>query len=531
MDLNTLLIILVGIVLFIFGIENFSKEIQRAAGSWLNNILRKAVKNKWQGSFFGFLTTAIVNSSTATTLIAISLVNAGLISFAQSLPIIFGANVGSTITAQLIAFKLTKFAIVFLLIGFILTFISKTKFFGRSLFYFGLVFFALNLISDAVTPFSKDPRILEFFFKYNNFFILIFVSFLFTILVNSSALTLGLIIVLASKGFFGLNESFFLILGANLGTTISTLLASFRMDLYAKRTAVAHFLFNFLGVILILPFVPFFLKLILFFGGSIERQIANAHLFFNFSVALVFLIYLNSFKKLVDFLVKGNEEEIILSPKYLTEKLPSKNEEAFVLIEKELRNAMENNEKVLFYSKEFLEKKDEKILRKIKKLCRLSNIISHSIGNALFELSTRKLNEQEAKRILYLVRLNNSVEQLGDLAGDLAFLPDKLLEKNFAEAIDYKQINNLFDFTLFIFKKLKADFPHSIERDFFDSLKTKKIIAFLDKEYYLNLKDLRKEKYVAGSFFVESCSIIENILFKLKEIGVLIKNFKHNKNV
>ncbi|MEM4181932.1 MAG: Na/Pi symporter [Candidatus Pacearchaeota archaeon] len=522
MDLNTLWFILVGVVLFIFGIENFSSEIQRGAGSWLNNILKKATKNRWYGAFFGFLTTALVNSSTATTLIAVGLVNAGLISFAQSLPLIFGANIGSTITAQLIAFKITRYAFIFLIFGFVLSFFRKTKFVGKSLFYFGLVFFAFNLISEAVAPFSKDPEVIKIFYSYNNFYLLILIGFLFTAIVNSSALTLGTIIVLAFNGFFGLNEAFPLILGANLGTTLTSFVASFRMDLHAKRVAFSHILFNVLGVFLIIPFSMPFLKFIVFLGGDIGRQVANAHLFFNLFVALFFLFLLNPFKRIIEVLVRGNEEEIVLTPKYLTgEKIPEKKSEVFSLVEKELKYAMEINEKILIYSKEYLTKGEEKTLRKLEKLCRLSNVVTSKIGETLFKFSVRKLTDEEAKKVLYLIRLVNASEQLGDLAGDLAFLPEKLREKNLPQRADIKKISLLFDLSIDLLKKINSGFPRGLDKKEFNRLHSDKIVKLLDKQYSSNIDELKKEDYSEGSFFVEASSILEEILFKIREITLL----------
>ncbi len=525
MDLNSILMILVGIVLFIFGIENFSSEIQRSASSLLNKILKKATENKWLGAFYGFLTTALVNSSTATTLMAVSLVNAGFISFVHSLPLIFGANIGSTITAQLVAFKITSYASIFLIFGFLLSFFRKTKFLGKSIFYFGLIFFSLDLISFVISPLSKDPRTLEVFSMFKNFYALLFLGFIFTLIFNSSALTIGIIIVLASKGFFSLENSFPLILGANLGTTISTLIASIRMDLYARRLAFAHFLFNFLGVILILPFINPFLRIIPLFGGGIERQIANAHFLFNVLAAIVFLLFLKPFKRFVEILVRGKEEEILLSSKFISEEVPKENKEAFSLVEKEIKNFIETDKKILFYSKEFLSTGNEKYLRKVEKLLYLSNVLNEMIGKFLFSFSIRKLNEKEAKKILYLVRISNSLEQLGDFCGDFAFLPDKLKQKNLKDNFNFRSIKSFFNKFDFVFDKLIECFPKKISSEEVTFLHSKKIVSFINEQYSFHSKNLEKEDFSAGSFFVEAVSITESLLFKIRELFLLCEEY------
>jgi len=251
-----ILAILSALILFLYGIQHFSREMQKIAGEKFQKVLTKLTKNRIGGATLGALITSLVQSSTATTVITVGLVDAGIISFAQSLGILIGANVGTTLTGQLIAFKLTSFAPFFIIFGFLLSlFESKYKFLGKPIFYFGLVFFSLNLFAEALIPYQSDPRILEIFSKSSNVFLAIFFGFIFTVLFQSSSVTTGVVVLLASTGFISLLQGIPLLLGANIGTTTTSLIVSSKMGLYARRSAMAHFLFNLLGVLILVRFV------------------------------------------------------------------------------------------------------------------------------------------------------------------------------------------------------------------------------------------------------------------------------------
>jgi phosphate:Na+ symporter len=531
-EVRIILTVLIGLVIFLFGIENFSSEIQRAAGDKFKKILKGAVSNKYRATFFGAFTTAILNSSTATTLIAIGLINAGLISFTQSLGIIFGANIGSTITAQLVALKLTAFAPYLMILGFIMSFIKKTKFIGKSFFFFGMVFFGLTLISDAVAPLAKDPEVIQYFLMLSSIPLAILAGFIFTIIFNSSALTMGLAIVLASSGLITLPQGIPLLLGANLGTTITTLIASSRMNLYAKRTAVAHLMFNVIGVILMLPFIGIYANFISSLGGSVEQQIANAHTIFNVLAAIVFLILLNPFRRVVESLVRGKEEEILLMPKYLEKETPKSNKETFELIEKEIKYFSEINFKMFSLNQKTQEEMKNQDSNKLLKMGVLTDVLSESIGNSLYRISQGKLTELEAKKVLLLVRISNSLEQLGDLAEELGNLPNKIKLKgrSFYLGKSTEKLEKIGGLLKNAFKKMSVYFPDKSSNSILNSISSKKIEKFIRESYASHVKILKKESYYSGSLFVEKLSVMENSLLKLKELLKLQEQYYLLKN-
>ena len=292
------------IILFIFGLENFSREIEKISGENFRNALGNATRIPIVGVLIGALVTGLIQSSSATSVITIGLVNAGVLSFKNSVGIIFGSNIGTTLTAQLVAFKLTAFAPVIIILGFALSLI-KTRYsvFGRAIFYFGFVFFSLNLISASLQPLQYNEGFVDMLTRPQNPLLAILIGCLFTALVQSSSVTTGLAIIFTQQGLLGLENAVPLIMGANIGTTATAMIAMFNMDTAAKKTALSHFLFNVGGVLIFLP-------LLLVFGhrlGEVEIEaavaLANIHLIFNVVASLIFILALGPFVRLVDWLL------------------------------------------------------------------------------------------------------------------------------------------------------------------------------------------------------------------------------------
>lgn len=302
---NTLVTVFATLTLFLFAIHKFSKQVEHVAGDKFKSILQSLTSTPARGVILGALAAALIQSSTAVIVTTQSLVDAGLMTFVASLGVVFGANIGTTITSQLIAFNLTFVAGYIVLIGFAVDHIkSRFQRFGKVIFYFGLIFFCLSLMTLYLEPLKSNSAIIGFLSGLSNVYLAILVGAIFTTLFQSSALTSGLAVVLAVQGFLSFDQAFGIVLGANVGTTSTALIAMIVQGTAAKRTAVAHFLFNILGVIIILPFLHAFGQAVQFLGGSIGQQVANAHLIFNILSTLVFLVFLKPFAELVMKIVK-----------------------------------------------------------------------------------------------------------------------------------------------------------------------------------------------------------------------------------
>ena len=295
---------LTAIILFIFGLENFSAEIQQISGERFRKFLSRATSIPLLGLLIGALVTAVIQSSSATSVIAVSLVNAGVLSFKNSVSVIFGANVGTTVTAQLVAFKLTAFAPVLIILGFLLS-LARTRFaiFGKSIFYIGFVFFSLNLISTAMQPLHDNPALVRYLTEPHNPLFAIAVGCLFTAVVQSSSVTTGLAIIFAQQGLLSLENAVPIIMGANIGTTATVLVTIFKMDLAAKKTALSHLLFNVGGVVLFLPLFLLYGERLNEIDAAPAIALANIHLVFNLGTSLVFIMFLGPFTRLVDLLL------------------------------------------------------------------------------------------------------------------------------------------------------------------------------------------------------------------------------------
>ena len=300
-DFQIILAAVSSIILFVMGQENFSKEVQRIAGEKFRKFLAKATKFSGVGLLIGAIVTAFIQSSSATSVIAISLVNAGVLSFKNSIGIIFGANIGTTITAQLVAFKLTAFAPVFIILGFILSFIRfKYSVFAKSLFYFGFVFFSLNLISSTLSPLQNDPKLIAFLTQPQNVLFSVLIGCLITTVVQSSSVTTGLAIIFTQQGLMSLENAIPILMGANIGTTITSLIPIINMDVAAKKTALAHFLFNLGGVLIFLPLVIYLGNDLPLFSKDPAIALANFHLAFNLISSFTFLGILKPFTSFID---------------------------------------------------------------------------------------------------------------------------------------------------------------------------------------------------------------------------------------
>ncbi|MCD1295706.1 Na/Pi cotransporter family protein [Methanocella sp. CWC-04] len=518
-----------GLILFLYGIENFSNEIQKVVGDRFRSLLGKLTNTRIKGAILGAVVTAIAQSSTATTVITVGLVNAGVISFSQSLGVIIGTNVGTTMTAQLVAFRLTAIAPLFILLGFLISlFGKKYRFLGKPIFYFGLVFFSLNIMSDAIEPFKEDPDIAFLFASFTNVAIALLAGFLFTLIVQSSSVTTGIVVVLAQGGFISPIQGIPILLGANIGTTATSLLASSRMSLHAKRASVAHFLFNFIGVLLILPFLADFEELIYMIGGGPAQQVANAHLVFNIIMAIVFLIFIGQFKKAVELVVPGTEDEILFKTKYLNNKLPEDNKEAFGVIEKELGHLFDVSTTLFKESMSCINDNNDGKTQRVAKLGGLTDFLNKEIEQAILDLSKRKLNANEARKTILLVRISNTLEHLSDIAVDLSELSRNMMDTGLSltpEGVSgLRSIYGKFNENMIV---LRESFP-MIKNEDIDKMRDNDVelreLTNLDYGDYINRYLVRKVS--SGSMFIEMVSVIESANYRLREIRKLLQEYR-----
>lgn len=526
--------IIPGLILFFYGIENFSREILAVAKGSFARILGRLTSRPVAGALLGAVVTAIVQSSAATTIITVGLVNAGTLSFLQSLGIIIGSNIGTTVTAQLVAFKMTAFGQVLIPVGFLVGIFGRQyKFLGKPLFYFGLVFFSLNLISTALAPFQDDPELIGLITGFSALPLAILIGFLFTTMVQSSSVTTGLVVILAQQGLLTLPQAIPILLGANIGSTTTTLIASARMNLYSRRAAAAHFIFNLGGVLLILPFLVPFTDLVTTLGGTEAQMVANAHLIFNIIAAAVFLLLIAQFGKLVERAVPGTEPEILMRTRHLEGGIPDDTRLGFDLIQQELRHAHEVTLDLFRAATTYLVTSKEADYQMLEKLKSLNNYLDRRIEQALRQISARQLADHEATEVVFLVRMSNEIERLGDLGADLGEFFRRASRNGSGVP------PGLVRLTESVYRILDANivglgllFPR-IQDTTVAELRGRDIELQLaiNERYRQQLVNLKKEGDLADSRYLEVLSVIEAANAKVRDLRKLAEQYSREKAV
>jgi phosphate:Na+ symporter len=282
-----------GMALLLYGIQLTGDSLQRAAGARLRGLLTGLARNRFMALGSGAVVTAVIQSSSATTVMLIGFVAAGLMTFRQTLGIILGADVGTTLTVQLIAFRITDYALLLVGLGFTVIFVAKrrtVKDLGQAALGFGLIFLGLKLILDGVAPLKDNPLATQLIASVAGSAILaVITSAVFSALVHSSAATIGLALALATQGLLDLPGAVAIVIGANIGTCATALMAAVGASAEAKRVAVAHIAFKLLGAAVVFPFIEPFTGLVAATASDPARQIANAHTLFNVGISLLFL--------------------------------------------------------------------------------------------------------------------------------------------------------------------------------------------------------------------------------------------------
>jgi phosphate:Na+ symporter len=292
---------LASIGLFVHSLEHFSAKIEKRADASLKSLIKRISDNKYKGLFLGFAATAIIQSSSAVISIVVSFVDSGVISFGSSLPILLGANIGTTVTAWLVSFDIAYLGMILLSIGFITSYFpEKIKFYSKPVFYLGLILFSLELIGFALEPLKNSPETIEFLKYAANPFIGILLGMILTALTQSSSVAIGLAIILADQGVLDLNSAIGILVGSNLGTTSTAFIASMKMGKIAKRTALLNLAINSFGVIVYLPFYSLYADMIDSINAPIAMQVAYAHLIFNVGIALLLMPFMKNIVKWIE---------------------------------------------------------------------------------------------------------------------------------------------------------------------------------------------------------------------------------------
>lgn len=301
-----------GLALFLFAIGQLSQTLKRLAGTRLKQLLQRVVGGPWRGVTTGAVVTFLVQSSSVTVLLLLGMVNAGIINLRQAVYVILGSEVGTTITAQVVAFKVATLFYPLLIFGFIFKVVvrrEKLKDGGEFIFSLGLIFLAMKIMSDGARPLRDYPVVIELISSFGVYPLLgIAIGAVLTAITSSSSATTSLIIAMGMEGVIGLGPGIALMIGANIGTCVLELIASVGTSVSARRTGLAQFVINLCGALLFFPFLDLFAQLVTRTAADLPRQLANGHAIFNITVSLLFMPLVGPFITLLKRLVPGDEE-------------------------------------------------------------------------------------------------------------------------------------------------------------------------------------------------------------------------------
>ena len=313
-----------GLAVFLFGMDRMTEALRVAASSRIRFALARMTKNRYLGAASGAGVTAVIQSSSVTTVLVVGFISSGVMSLSQAIPVILGANIGTTITAQVVAFSISRYALLIVAIGYAMAFFAKTDkrtVQGNLIMGLGLIFFGMSVMGGAMEPLRSYEPFIDLMSAMKNPVLALLVGLGFTALVQSSSATTGIVIVLASEALITPGAGIALVLGANVGTSVTAQLAALGKPPEAVRAAVVHTLFNLIGALAWLPFVGVLAGVVDSIGGPLARQIANAHTIFNVANTLVFLAFVPQLERLVVRIVPDRPGVEPLRLKYLDDTL------------------------------------------------------------------------------------------------------------------------------------------------------------------------------------------------------------------
>lgn len=405
-----------GLAMFLFGMNMMSEGLQKAAGDNMKKVLAMLTQNPVFGVLAGAVVTAVLQSSSATTVMVIGFVSAGLMTLPQAISVILGANIGTTMTAQLMAFKISDYIWLIVFIGFIVSFAAKNekiKNIGQTIFAFGALFVGIETMGSVMKPLASSPVFLSMIERVSHIPILgVCVGALMTLVVQSSSATIAVLQNFASQAgpdgtssVLGLTGAIPILLGDNIGTTITALLASVGQSKNAKRTAVAHSVFNISGSMVFLCIIPFYATFVRWISPKgaeidvISRQIANAHTTFNIVCTLLWLPFIWVLVKIVTFIIRGEDEKKLAGgrSKYLDNKILNQPVFAIRMVTQEIEDMTVGIRDILVDTKRVIKENDARLLASIKETCEtLAKRNSETLQYMAALFSVGSLTEEQA---------------------------------------------------------------------------------------------------------------------------------------
>lgn len=516
--INILLGLFGGLALFLFGMEFMGDGLENAAGSRLKSFFDKAITNPLKGALVGTIVTAIIQSSSATTVMVVGFVNAGLMSLYQAVGVIMGANIGTTITGQLITFKIDDYIPLFIIIGAALILFmkqEKRKEIGKIVFGFGLLFMGLSQMKDAMSPIAQTTFFQDLILTLEgNMFLGILVGAAMTAVVQSSSASTAILLSLAATGAISLQVAIPILFGNNIGTCVTALLSSLNANKVAKKAAFIHLSFNLIGTLIFLPLINILSQVVIYMGGDIDKQIANAHTIFNIVNAIILLPFAGVFVKLANLALKDKEGEkptINRLDRRFLETPAIAFEQAFQESLTMYDLAKEN----LTLSTNALIDGKVKNLKKIFENESEINRLERELSTFLVSISSHDITEVDTNRIASMIKIISDIERIGDHSKNIAELAEEVSTSKLTFTSDaLEELRLMYNYTIESINSSYASYKNNNRQKANDTM--------IFEENIDRLEELLRDKHIqrlsqnkcnahSGAVFLDAISNFERI--------------------
>jgi phosphate:Na+ symporter len=521
--MKEILILLTGITFFLFAMMKLSGEVQKLFTVRIRDYIKYSVKRPIYGLCVGAVSTIFFQSSSATSVLVIGMVNAGLITFYQSLGIILGSDIGTTLTVQLVVWKFTDLSPLFIIAGAVSWFTGKKKWkeIGEIIFYFGLIFFGLGLTSYATAPLKDHPAVIQFLQEMRNPLIGIVTGAILGGLVHASAIPISILVILAQYNLISIENALPIVFGANIGTTVTALMASMVTSISGKRSAISHFIFKSVGVLIAMAIFPFFIRILNLFNVNAAQQIALGHLLFNLIIVFFFIAVLKPYARLIEKIIPGKEDILPLWPEFLDEKYLANPEEALNCVKKEIYREMMMSEKIFTDSLLIRDHYQEWRRRNIDYVKPVVNHLRREITDFLSLVSQGDLSPQQSQKLFSYTAMVDDVERISNHVVRLA----ELSEDKYHTQVDFTDCatNELADIEKLVAENLR-DALSLI--DHWDEEKIKNV-STREENVDVQVKDAKERhlvRYYKGKCHADAGPLYVEMLLHLERICDLCQN-------
>lgn len=453
-NLDMIIGLIGGLGLFLYGMKLMGEGLENAAGDSLKSILEKVTSNPIMAVLIGAVVTAVIQSSSATTVMVVGFVNAGLMNLYQAAGIIMGANIGTTITAQLISFKLDGIAPIFVALGVAIVMFSKAKKrkeIGNIILGFGILFMGMGIMSDAMKPIASSPLFKEFIIAIgNNWALGLLAGLAMTAVLQSSSATTGIIVALATTGSITMKVALPVIFGCNIGTCVTALLSSIGTNKTARKAALIHLIFNITGTLIFIPLMGILITIVETISpGDVKRQIANAHTIFNITNTIIMIPLIKILIDIVNKLLPGEDEVEKIGATYIDDRfLETPVIASGQVIKETIRMANKAKENLEISVTAFMTNDDE-LITKVYENEQIINTLEHEITNYLVKLAKTDLSDKEKGIVASSFHIINDIERVGDHAKNIAELSSEKISKRFSYSEDAQQeLTDMYNYTL-----------------------------------------------------------------------------------